>query len=173
MKKTLIALAAVLVTASAMAQGQVQFNNRIAGTLDAKITFNDLAGAGVTGAGYVAELVNAANGAVVATTTFRGGVNVGYINAVSATVPGVAGGGVASLIVRAYGGAASYDAAKTTIGAFFGESAPVSVTLAEPPATPPALTGLTAFAVLPGVPEPSTIAIGALGLAALLLRRRK
>lgn len=171
MKKALIAIAALLVTASAFAQGQVQFNNRITGTVDARV----FAVGGVDGFVGTAELVNAANGSVVATTTFRNtsAAAQGYVNAVTATVPGVAGGASASLILRAYSGAASYEAAKTTIGAFYGQSAAVSVTLAEPPATPPALAGLAAFTVVPGVPEPSTIAIGALGLAALLLRRRK
>jgi len=41
-----------------------------------------------------------------------------------------------------------------------------------PPATPPNLIGLTSFN-LAIVPEPSLIALGALGLGALLLRRRK
>jgi hypothetical protein len=42
----------------------------------------------------------------------------------------------------------------------------------QPPAGPPIFTGLTSFNIYT-VPEPSLIALGALGLGALLLRRRK
>jgi len=47
-----------------------------------------------------------------------------------------------------------------------------SQTLLDPPDSPPGMTGLTSFN-LTVVPEPSVIALGALALGALLLRRRK
>jgi len=47
-----------------------------------------------------------------------------------------------------------------------------SQTLAGPPNSPPQMVGLTSFN-LTVVPEPSVIALGALALGALLLRRRK
>lgn len=43
---------------------------------------------------------------------------------------------------------------------------------ASPPPTPSSLAGLTSFGVFP-VPEPSVLALGVLGLAALLWRRRQ
>lgn len=43
----------------------------------------------------------------------------------------------------------------------------------SPPGTPPALMGMTAFALTAVVPEPATLALLALGAAALLIRRRK
>ena len=46
------------------------------------------------------------------------------------------------------------------------------ITPTAPPATPPNLVGLTSFN-LTVVPEPGVIALGVLGLGALLLRRRK
>jgi len=42
----------------------------------------------------------------------------------------------------------------------------------QQPITPPNLAGLTSFNIAP-VPEPSVVALGVLGLGALLLRRRK
>jgi len=47
-----------------------------------------------------------------------------------------------------------------------------SLPLVGPPNTPPGMAGLQSFS-LTVVPEPSVIALGALGLGALLLRRRK
>jgi hypothetical protein len=47
MKKLLVTLAAVLVSASAFGQGTINFTTRIAGTLDAPVFKPD----GVTGAG--------------------------------------------------------------------------------------------------------------------------
>jgi hypothetical protein len=71
------------------------------------------------------------------------------------------------LILRAWqGGAGStYDTA-----AVKGQSSPISIALVEAPGTPNELIGLTGFTM---VPEPTTLALGALGLGALLIRRRK
>jgi len=48
-----------------------------------------------------------------------------------------------------------------------------NVNVLVPPATPGGLTGIASFNLFIPVPEPSLIALGALGLGALLLRRRK
>lgn len=57
-------------------------------------------------------------------------------------------------------------------GAKYGESNILQVTVQEAPFLPPNLDGLESFS-LTVIPEPSTIALGLLGAAALLLRRRK
>jgi len=49
----------------------------------------------------------------------------------------------------------------------------LNVPVIAAPNTPTGLTGLTSFGLFVPVPEPSLIALGALGLGALLLRRRK
>jgi hypothetical protein len=177
MKKLLVTLAAVLVSvASAFAQGSVTFNNRT-GAGDAPIFTSD----GVTGAGSLAgivaelDLVNGTTYTPVGTTTFRGtsGALANFITGVDLQVANLPAGSPATFVVRAYTGT-SYDAATAR-----GQSNPVAISQlgglppgGGPPVPTPDLSGLQTFNVLP-VPEPSTIALGVLGAAALLLRRRK
>jgi hypothetical protein len=87
----------------------------------------------------------------------------------SMMLDGLSPGTTITVVLRAWAGE-SYDAA-----VFFGQSNPVTITLggvtdpslpAEFPAT---LMGLQGFTL---IPEPSTIALGILGAAALLYRRR-
>jgi hypothetical protein len=171
MKKVIIALASLVVAVSAYAQGTVVFNNRIPGVVDAKVTFN---GAGV-GAGFTAELLAGPNAnqlvALKPTAAFRTSPDaaLGYITAPAdaLVVPNVAPGGTATIVMRAFNGA-TFDSSSIR-----GQSAPITVTLGgagTPPSLPANLVGLATFAL---VPEPSTIALGVLGAAALLLRRRK
>lgn len=181
MKKLLIAIAAVLVSVAAHAQGTVSFNTRITGVLDAPVELGAPGGAG-PGPTYTAELVLVGAGGTLtpipqSVTTFRtvpaGGnaLLAKYVNTVATVeVPGVATGGSATLRFRAYlTSAGSFDAATATQR---GQSTDFTVTGLGGGPTPPAnLVGITGF-VIP-VPEPSTIALGVLGAAALLLRRRK
>jgi hypothetical protein len=178
MKKLLVTLAAVLVSVSAFAQGTtdgtINFNNRGLSPADAPVR-GDTAGATAQ-----LFLVGAGGGLtpLLPTTTFRTGAAAAFVNAALVSVPGVPAGGSATVRMRAWRGAASYDAAVTTPGAAWCESNNVLVnglggvppTPGAPPITPPNLNGLTEFAL---IPEPSTIALGVLGAAALLLRRRK
>jgi|SRR5688572_21070606 len=174
MKKLLVTLAAVLVSASTFGQGTVIFNNRI-GLVDAPVRRWDGTGAG---AGITAQLyLVGAGGALTAltpTTTFRttSAAAAFYINQVTITVPGVAAGNPATFRMRAWDGA-SYETATTSRG----ESN--DVTIPQLGGTPagggapipdPALVGLLSFPI--SVPEPSSIALGLLGAAALLYRRR-
>jgi hypothetical protein len=181
MKKLLFTLAAVIVSvSSAFAQGTVLFDNRPASG-DAPITLED----GVTGAGGIAgikaelDLVGGTTAAPtytpVGTTTFRGtsGALAKFITSVETAVAGVPAGGTATLVVRAYNGA---DYASSTT---FGQSPQFTVSGlgGTPPTGGPALpspdlSGLQPFSVHT-IPEPATIALGVLGAAALMLRRRK
>ncbi|HEV8542361.1 MAG TPA: PEP-CTERM sorting domain-containing protein [Verrucomicrobiae bacterium] len=181
MKKLLVTLAAVLISAAtAFAQGSVTFNNRTSAG-DAPIFASD----GVTGAGSISgiiaelDLVTGTTSLTytpVGTTPFRGtsGALANFIQGVDLTVPGVAAGAPANFVVRAYVGS-SYDAATTR-----GQSGVVAVPAlggappsGAPPVPTPDLSGLQSFTVAGTTPEPSTIALGVLGAAALLLRRRK
>jgi hypothetical protein len=175
MKKLILAVAAVMVSVAAFAQGQITFNNRVAGVVDARVTFAS-DGPGV-GAGYTAQLWGGPEGTAPAaltllnpTTTFRtsSAAAQGYVTPTDVTVPGIASGSKAAIQMRVV------DAAGTTVG----ESLPITLTLGGGLSVPANLEGLQAFTVTAGgggpiIPEPSTIALAALGIGALLLRRRK
>jgi len=176
MKKLLVTLAAVLVSASTFAQGTIFFNNRTSAG-DVRIFAPDgTSGAGTLGTVNAQLFLVGTGGALTAltpATTFRSGNASFFVNPVDVTVPGLAAGTAASVIVRAWVGD-SFDAALTR-----GESAAVNIaglggvnptTGAIVPT--PDLAGLQPF-TLTIIPEPSTIALGVLGAAALLYRRRK
>lgn len=168
MKKLLIAIAAVMVSVATYAQSAVVFNNRVGTEVDAKVSRADGTGAG---AGFTAQLylVGGAGALTPLTpnTTFRtsSAAAAFYVNGVDVIIPGMAPGPV-TLRMRAYNGA---DYNSSTIR---GESANFTVTTQDPTLPGVNLVGLTGFSVLP-VPEPATLALGALGLGALLIRRRK
>jgi len=137
----------------------------------------------LTGTGFTAQLwaAPAAGGtlAPLSTTVMRpAGSLAGYIvpPALAPTVPNAAGGSQVNFDFRVWdnrGGTITTWAqvmADPTI--LHGSSGTFTTAVAEPPNTPPNLVGLTSFNLF-AVPEPSVIALGALGLGALLLRRRK
>lgn len=177
MKKLLIALAAVLITASSYGQGQLVFNTRITGAVDAPVT---VAGTGAgPGPGYTAQLYLSSGGSLTAltpATTFRpagtgsAAIASQYVVPVDITVPGVDAGAQATLVMRAWQTSLGSADAAAAAG-LLGQSAPVTITLGGGLNPPANLTGLQGFTV--PVPEPSVIALGVLGAAALLLRRRK
>lgn len=177
MKKLIVTLAALLVTVAAYGQGAVTFNNRVTGVVDAKVTLADGTGAG---AGFTAQLYGGPAGtavdklvALTPSTTFRTGNAVGYVNPVDVTVTGVAAGAQATLVMRAFNGT-DFNSATTK-----GTSGAITIALGGGTLPPANLTGLTGFQLSGGttpgpvIPEPSTIALGALGAAMLLFRRRK
>jgi hypothetical protein len=171
MKKLVIALAALVVSVAAYGQGQVVFNNFVPPDINAKVTLD---GAGVT-SGWTAQLWSAPAGttdkskftALTPTTTFRTtpAAAAGYVNPIDVTVPGIAAGAQGSFIMRAFNGA---DYA-SSVGK--GESGIITITLGGGTLPPSNLTGLQAFTV--AIPEPSTLALGALGALGLLVWRRR
>ena len=180
MKKLLIALAAVIITVATHAQGTVVFNNRNSAIgLDAPITLNSPTGPGA-GTAYSAGLYY--NGALVpsSVTSFRGDASgatpalAKYITGLTVVIPGTAIEQVnVPVQVRVWQTAAgSYEAAAATLRASSGDLVIAQLGGGANPNVannlPVSFTGL----VIP-VPEPSTIALGVLGAAALLLRRRK
>jgi hypothetical protein len=140
-------------------------------------------GTKLSGTGYSAQLWGASatnatftvttNGTTAVTLNFRSGSGVGKIlNPVNVAVQGVASGSSAVLQLRVWdnsgGTITSYDSAITK-----GTSGYISVSsLGGGTVQVPNLVGLTSFS-LTTVPEPATIALGVIGAAALLLRRRK
>jgi hypothetical protein len=110
------------------------------------------------------------------TTTFRTGTAAGFVTApaVNPTVPGVPENGTAAVQVRAWdnnGGLVTSYADALAAGRAAGFSDIFSVGPLGGTLTPsPNIAGLRSFN-LTQVPEPSVIALGALGLGALLFRR--
>jgi len=146
-------------------------------------------GALVSGTGFTAELwagpAASAEGSLAAVSSALGGVSsfrtggaAGLWNAQLATIPGVPEGGTATIQVRVWdnrGGTITTWAAALAAGSTLahGKSDVVQVPgLGLVTVTPPFPTNLRSFN-LQAVPEPSTIALGVLGVGALLLRRRK
>lgn len=179
MKKTLTLIAVTLITAgSVMAQGTVFLNNYDSN----KGIFNGTAPAP---AGTIVEVLGGSSAGSLAVISTATGVNkytitAGDINANGAGtgsffdfgfggIPSVAPGATATMLVRAWTGAATFDTA----------SIRGSVTWTQATGTAPPAPNLPAPTVLamPGpvvmVPEPSAIVLGIVGAAALLLRRRK
>jgi hypothetical protein len=178
MKKILL-VAALMACVGAMAQGTVNFKNSITGEFSAPVYNVD----GVTklsGDTFFAQLYALQGGSFLpigAPTKFL--LN-GIASGGETTVPAAAiVGGVATLQMRAWqvataGTAGTYDLA---VGAGMKAGISASFTVsptapASPPGLPADLVNLTSFSIT-GVPEPTTIALGMIGAAALLLRRRK
>lgn len=185
MRKLIALFAVTVVAASAFAQGTVNFNNRLtfASTDDRLVYLGTVNPVPLVGTDWVAQLYYGSQGTAadslnpvaanpaafrVATTTSPGTWSGG-----TRTLDGIAIGGTATLQVRVWNLASfpTYDAALAA--GEYGVSNPFDYTVPAAGSLPSAfyMEGLRTFNV---VPEPSTIALGVLGLAGLLfLRRRK
>jgi hypothetical protein len=173
MKKLIVAAAIGLTAVGALAQGQFTFGNRVtAAGIDAKVFDNKAAP--LDGATYLAQAYVGLNetslAPVGAALPFRSGAAAGYITSTGIAVSGIAAGTAVIVQMRAWEAAkgATYETA-VAAGALYGVSNPVALTLTAPPAAPADMVGLQSFSL---IPEPSTLALGVLGVAALLLRRR-
>jgi hypothetical protein len=171
MKKLIIALAALMVSVAAYGQGQFAFNNRVPPDINARFVLSTDPATGL-GAGYTVQLFGGpAGGTLVAldpaSTTFRttSAATQGYVNPVTVTVPGVAPGASADIRLTVVG--SDVQGGSQNFGVY-------TLSLGGGTITPPNLPlGTTALSVNI-VPEPSTLALGILGLGALLaIRRRK
>jgi hypothetical protein len=187
MKKLLLVAACIVASVGALAQGTILFNNVSAGAVAGKITDSD-GTTGLAGAAFMAQLYAGADANSLAPVgvalTFRTGAAAGFVDTTSGdatvAIPGVASGTVANVLqVRAWAasGGSTY-AAAVAAGAHAGESAifasggPLGGG-GSPPATPASLANFKGFSLaFTAVPEPSTIALGVLGVAGLLMRRR-
>jgi hypothetical protein len=181
MKKLLLVLAAVAASAcSAFAQGTVSFNNNSAFTTTADRLVRDLAGAPLVGTNWVAQLYSGADANSLTALTdpvvrFRVPTTTspGTWSGATRALPGFTSGQTATLQVRVWDGNlfANY-AAAVAGGGIYGLSTPFTYTVPAAGSPPAAffMEGLRGFTL---VPEPSVIALGVLGAAALLLRRRK
>jgi hypothetical protein len=174
MKKLMIAVAALMVSIAAYGQGQFVFNNRVPPDINAKFQLSSDTGttSSLAGTAYTVQLLGGATGTPVAnltqlaTTDFRTGAAAGYVNPLTVTVPGLAGGKSADILLRVFSGAGTTGSPLSTFG-------PYPVVVQEAPNTPNNLA-LGTSPLIVTIPEPATLALGALGLGALLaIRRRK
>ncbi len=119
-------------------------------------------------------------------TPFLTGAGAGYFNGGTTTLAGFPGGAVAWLQVVAWDSTLRGTTTGATwaqaiaddpvgIGGVWGMSKVFSVVVSDPNTSPPqipaALVGLQSFAII--WPEPSTVSLSGLGLAAVLLFRRR
>lgn len=173
-----------MATLSALAQGTVNFNNAPSAVGGTGARIFDVDGTtALAGTAFLAQLYAGPTAdslaPIGATLTFRTGAGAGFVDTAAGTartIGSVAAGAVATIQVKAWEAAsgATYEAALAA-GGKTGFSNVITVTTGgagEPPSLPANLTGLTSFQ-LTIIPEPSTIALGLLGVGALLLRRRK
>jgi len=190
MKKLITLLACVFASAYyANAQGTVNFANSSVSTINYKPSVNG--GVGVPVGQFTVGLlywatdpgaVNLASGSLSAFNLLRTSANFvspgRFLGGVATTPATTSNGANAWFAVIAWqtAGFASYEAARDG-GGFFGYSSVFQNPTANPNAVPipPAapLSGFLGIANVSQVPEPSVIALAALGFGALLLRRRK
>jgi hypothetical protein len=187
MKKTLLTLAfAALATVASYAQGTITFAN----TTLSRVTQQSAAGS--------STYVQVPLGAPIVYGVFWGQsadaltLNTGDLGTASATSMGIiattspyqiAGGAVGSTVfMKIAGWSASFGrdfaAAKATPGSYYGETGVRNITLAATAGPGTVIWSASNTALfqplkLDIVPEPSVIALGVLGVGALLLRRRK
>jgi len=187
MKKILLTFAGVLLAVGVQAQGTVNFANNAASAISNITTLARVP----AGSSFLAQLYYGPAGAVSdaafisvtnapATFTLAGQVLAGARNTT------LAGGAVGSFQIRSWQASlgstweAAYPVWQSMVQptAVLGKSDIIQVTTGDPGAIPPGTpasliaAGLKGFYLQP-VPEPSVIALGALGLAAVLWRRRK
>lgn len=195
LKKLFVTMALVGVTAYSYGQGTVNFDTKAVG---AKVFLPNSTTA-AAGTGFWAQLYAAAGASapesslakVGSPVNLRSGVNAGFVQISgttstggtvdpTVTVPTSSPGGASTVQLRAWSsGSASYEAAVDVKGQQWGKSDTLSLTAtgnpaAEPPTTPVDLTGLSNVQLQEvTIPEPSTIALGVLGAAALAFARRR
>jgi len=181
MKKTLALVAALTVvggTASCFGAATVLLNNYDA---NFPILFN---GANAPVDGTYIQLIGGPVGGTLApvtqakpgsTASVFGMTEPGFFDSEVGVVPGVTSGD-AQLQLIAWRGSADL-ASATDVGrsAVWTQSTGSWDPAAQPPAAPtgPAMALPGSFTIVATVPEPSTLALGVLGAAALLIRRRK
>jgi len=193
MKKLLLTAAAILATLNMYAQGTgrgvVNFSN-LGRTAEDRVYVNNdgsLSGTMAAGTAYSVALYAGAAGASEATllqmgnaATFLSSTAAGTFGGGNRTITGLdADGGIATIQVRAWETAdgATWELAFANPNGNVGKSAVFTIDTEPVGSTTPAPTvglqpGFGGFAITP-VPEPSTIALGLVGVGALLMLRRR
>jgi hypothetical protein len=179
MKKLLLLAASVLIAVGAYAQGNVNFASIGVG-INAPTRDGTAGNALAAGSGYAAMLYVGPAGAIASELSTNGvsgspasyntGAQAGYFTGSGRVITGFPGGTTVSLQIRAWSTATgnSWETASVR-----GESTVKQFTLGTPPSPAPNMTVFNGETITL-IPEPSSIALGLLGLGALaLIRRRK
>lgn len=187
MRKLIALLAVSVVTVSALAQGTVNFNNNVWTGTSARPVFLGQPGSTVrlVGTDYVAQLYFGTAGTAASSLTAVGALgrfrvattaSPGTWSGSTITLAGIGAGATAALQVRVWNNTlfpAGYQAALSG-GGLTGASSVFDYTVPAGSTPAPNEFWMGNFASFNVVPEPSTIALGVLGLAGLLfIRRRK
>ncbi len=195
MKKTLTLLTLVAGMAFGYSQGTVNFNNNVAFATSAPVAANGKSDRFVydsdnstrlVGTNYFAQLYFAIGSgvaesslvAVTPTAAFRTPTtsSPGTWSGGTRTLPGTSAGQTVTLQVRVWDGSLFSTYEQAAVGAVgkIGKSVTFDYVVPTTGAPPAAffMEGLQSFTLVP-VPEPSTYALGALGLGAVALVRRR
>jgi hypothetical protein len=180
MKKIILAILGVAATFATFGQGTITIAN-LNGSQVVPILLPD--GTTAKGANYSVEVFSGDGAVKIGNTLIV--KSSGLFNGGAQSITGVAPGSIATLTIRAWDNTTGADYVSATLkgNATFKTSASGGDVDGDP-STPPAVPGAMVNGKADGfqgiqlqgpqiVPEPSTIALGALGVAALLLRRRK
>jgi hypothetical protein len=193
MKAILVCVTLILVSVKLHAQGTLVFSNRpawVGGTAAENAVRRAGDGVRLAGADWAAQLYWAPGpGAPESSLTpvgspvnFTTGGAAGFVGPVVVVMPGAPPGSTVTVQMRAWNISAglTYEIALATLGGWTGYSYPINVNhLGGPdpgggPDWPPApLVGLRGFYVYIPIPEPTSLALGVLGAAILLLSRCK
>jgi hypothetical protein len=176
MKKLIIVVASLMVAVGAYGQGQFFFSNRdtTAGVTARFVLPNETGTGTASGVGtdFTVQLLGGPKGTAVdqlkpldpSSTTFRGAANTalaGYVTPVTVTVPGVDVNGSADILVKVTGPGYAFSKVVNVPSLGGGSITPPTIPL-----------GATTLALTP-VPEPTVLALGALGLGAMMMIRRR
>lgn len=186
MKKSLLTLFVCAVTTTmALGQGQINFDNRESVLGRSALVINEVTGTGLVGQDYRAQLFLASSPLTAAVTqapsSFRivtTGFPGTWANGIRDFIPSLTVGSTVDLIVKVWQGSlyATYEDALSSgnVASLAGQSDPFAYTIPPAGSPPPLLVmgNFQGFNVSP-IPEPSTIALGIIGCAALLFRFRK
>lgn len=185
MRKLIALLAVSVVTVSALAQGTVNFNNNVWTGTSARPVFDVGGTTRLVGTDYVAQLYFGTAGTAASSLAPVGNVgrfrvattaSPGTWSGSTITLAGIGPGATAALQVRVWNNTlfpAGYQAALTG-GGFTGASSVFDYTVPAGSTPAPNEFWMGNFASFQLVPEPTTIALGVMGLAGLLfIRRRK
>jgi MYXO-CTERM domain-containing protein len=182
MKKLMITAAALMIAVAAYGQGSFLFNTHDT-SVGNDVKFVDANGNGITGSDFFVEVLVGPDATHLTALTptlplSRTGAGAGYTSPFSQVYNTTLPAGTAVVAYRAFEGTsfASATVKSAQITQTLGASpAPLSVALAVAPAPPnELLLGAGTVQVLgASVPEPATLALGALGVGALLMIRRR
>ena len=182
MKKLLISGLLIITTASAFAQGSVNFRNNVLPGGNRLVYLGDpSANIPLVGTNYVAELWAGTDAASLAPVSG----SISRFLEPTTTLPGtwrgktlilpIGGVGVPiTLQVRVWDASVYTTYAASAAAGYGGSSTPFTYIQGIPfgPPTDTWMVGFTSFGVVP-IPEPTTILLSLLGAGAFLLRRRK